>query len=366
MNRTTADFLRIFSMLGVLIIHSAGSFEENFLRAPGLLNQDFLAVVISQFFRFCVPLFILLSGYGLYEREKILLKNIKKESLFQFYYARSLRIIVPYLLVTFMFTAFTIPWSLDGALIRYLHQIPLNLLRGSGDYHLYFIPIILQCYLLFPLLRRVISWKLVILCFFVSLIFASPSHLIFRQLGWERYDPPAYLVICWLFYFVLGMMLSKSQLHVETASKGFLYLKNKWSWPIYLVTLVGLILEYLHGASLYPSPSWFNHFNRWVVIFYVLACVLLFLKYDSWLNQFFTNRRAAFLMKWSALTFPAYLFHTQILRVLGSFELAKWFVVKFVLLIVLTLSFVWILDKLLKINSLRILFGFEDLRKIKP
>ena len=65
MDRRSGDSLRLLATLAVLCIHAAGSFEHGLVEGGAGGWQAYLAATVSQLSRFSVPVFMILSGYGL-------------------------------------------------------------------------------------------------------------------------------------------------------------------------------------------------------------------------------------------------------------------------------------------------------------
>lgn len=88
-----------------------------------------------------------------------------------------------------------------------------ELLTGQGAPHLYFIPILFQCYLLYPLLRRWVNrapvqsaaWALMV-------TFLLQGGYLLHDLELLPFSLPAHLWMLfptWSFYFVAGMCLQR-------------------------------------------------------------------------------------------------------------------------------------------------------------
>ncbi len=164
---------------------------------------NLLFISVNQALRFCVPIFIFLSGFGL--SLKYLNQKIK---LLKFYQSRLTKILPLYLIWSayYLFLSEYIdPWW------KVLETGPVwkILLLGWADYHLYFVSVILQLYLLFPFIHKLSLSKLK-LTLMASLI---------AQLGLYSYfsfsqNPPSdqiqnTIFLTWIFYFILGIYLAR-------------------------------------------------------------------------------------------------------------------------------------------------------------
>jgi surface polysaccharide O-acyltransferase-like enzyme len=146
------DVLRGWSILGVVCVHFAGSFVTTDLHAWS--PSFYLGLALNQFFGFAVPLFVFLSG---------LLAGSSRSSvsLGEYYHGRYHRIVRPYLLVSFL-SFFLLNHYAEwqalpdvGTKLTWLFQ---RICFYGVEPTLYFIPLILQLYLLQPALKSLPRW----------------------------------------------------------------------------------------------------------------------------------------------------------------------------------------------------------------
>ncbi len=204
-----SHLLKGIAIILVLVVHILSSFKQSVFVGYDERFQT-LAVFIDKICRFSVPLFVALSGYGLYQR------YFKKPlRLGEFLTHRLWKLIPKYLLwcIIMILAVKLIPgWRSE----RPSPPISLLLLLGYADYHLYFVPMILQLYLLFPILRFFYQrWpKLTLLgAFLIQIIwFATFSYQQKLPFNWYIFaeDHEQYLWSTnWIAYFVLGMHLPR-------------------------------------------------------------------------------------------------------------------------------------------------------------
>ena len=108
-----------------------------------------LACLLNQAARFSVPLFLLLSGFSLEQTGR-------QVPYLTFLRTRSARVLPPYLGWVLLYALANTGFDLHtwGGQLGNPPWLLRELLTGQGAPHLYFIPILFQCYLLYPLLRR--------------------------------------------------------------------------------------------------------------------------------------------------------------------------------------------------------------------
>lgn len=198
------DFLRILAMIAVMVVHVSSTYLDSGSRYT-FLGMN-LAFFLNQGARFCVPLFFLLSGFSLGTGEGGYLAFLKK---------RVVRVAAPYVVWTLLYL-----WSNVGfdwrAWLAQLGDLPRLLrtfLTGEAAPHLYFIPILFQFYLLYPLLCRWVRrrpfrsalWSFVITFFLLGAYMLSALGAL-PPVGW----PYVWMLFpFWLFYFVAGMCLRR-------------------------------------------------------------------------------------------------------------------------------------------------------------
>ncbi len=219
------DLVRACSMLAVVMIHASSTFALQ--RSQFALRGLTPSLFCNQATRFAVPLFFLLSGLslGLGRREP---------KLPGFWLGRLRRVGLPYLFWTLFY------------LFRY-HGLSLSayapaalgkaLLWGSADSHLWFVAVLLQLYLLYPLLRLsmkhfeglTLAFSL-LLSLFCTLVICVPLPLT----GWWR-GQLWRLFPTWLFYFVLGMAVTPERLERLTA------FAERRDLPLALLTLAAAL-----------------------------------------------------------------------------------------------------------------------------
>ncbi|MBX7058620.1 MAG: acyltransferase [Leptospirales bacterium] len=333
MSRITGDLFRLLAIAFVLIIHSTWRWEEAFRQHHDFLSADFVGVTLNQLARFSVPSFVFLSGYGLALKYRRQLQasgaGFDLATTLDFWRGRALRVGLPFLVWTLVFFAFSprfqLPQdlvagaALGEAALRFAQTLAPLLYRQGADYHFYFFHIIIECYIVFPLLFvfirhmaplwRAVCWVALLI---LQLAFSSPSHLIFHALGLER---PAFFsafLIYWIFYFYSGVAFAFAAQETRQQLES-----KRWMASIAVLLALALTLyEYVGNSYHARAPDDYDHFNRQVVVLLSLAVIRFFAAWDSVLQPqlLIRSRLTRCIIQGAALSFVVFLFHTWILR----------------------------------------------------
>ncbi len=199
------DVIKAVAILAVVLIHSISLSFQYFIRGQG--NWQLL-IIIDQLTRFSVPMFVALSGFGLG------IKNMEMGWKYGEFLKRRVVKLLPWYLFWSGVIYFYIRTSTEW---QYVEHFPVwkIIFLGKADYHLYFVPMIVSLYLLFPVLAfliRRMGWKIVVLFGLMQAVlylFTSleAEKIISLDFAWG--DQQQYLFFgSWIFYFVLGIYLN--------------------------------------------------------------------------------------------------------------------------------------------------------------
>lgn len=184
------DTIRGVLIVLVVAIHVA-SFMIWFNPKPNIASYFWFFA----FGKFSVPGFVLLSGIVLMYSYRA-----KELSYVKFIKSRVLYIVVPYLIWSGVYFIYKTPVNVFDALVL--------LIKGKAMFHLYFIVIIFQFYLLFPLFKSItirLSFKYVAV---VGLIVQLVIFDIFSSVSFLRlFNPTIFLL--WSYVFIIGMYVGK-------------------------------------------------------------------------------------------------------------------------------------------------------------
>ena len=202
------DYLRCFAILAVIAIHTAAALTR--VENPA----NFFAVSIWQnISSFAVPLFICISGFVLYLSYNPKLKG-------NFYQKRFQRIIPPYLIFTVIFLIANI---FKSYVVTGVFQLPsfgtiINaFLFATSNEHMWFFLIIIELYLLYPILSSIysklaeknIDWILLIAGFIIQIFWNTFSGNLAIFINGADIYLSNKIFLCMIFYFIFGMYMSK-------------------------------------------------------------------------------------------------------------------------------------------------------------
>ncbi len=307
---TELDIYRALAILAVVLIHSVSSA----LYSTSWSSPTFkFYLLLDQFCRFSVPLFVGLSGYTLTLRYKNNFINAGG-----FFRRRVLRLMPWYLFwsaVIFLYIRYSVFWI--GAQYFPLWKV---IFLGKADYHLYFVPMILQLYVLFPFLIFLVKkwgkWLLVpfflveMFLYFVLSEFAAGRIALPILLN----DQQQYLFFgTWIFYFVLGILLAFDNKLVSFVKK----------YKLYFLTILFLVFcwEVFNTFTLLNSLGDLTLATRSTRIPVLIYATFFYLTVTAGVNyfNFLPGKLYRLLVGIGQRSYVTYLLHTIPLRVFGSY-----------------------------------------------
>lgn len=169
-NLAWADNLRVASTIGVIAVHASASFPPLFGQIPQTIWWT--GNILDCLARFCVPVFIMLSGV-------LLLRSYSPPA--RFFRKRFLRIVFPFIFWCLTYSLLQLAvktgqlWQMSA--LEYLRLFWVQLIEDGISYHFWYVYMILGLYILIPIvggaIRRVSNstllgftgiWFLLILC----------------------------------------------------------------------------------------------------------------------------------------------------------------------------------------------------------
>jgi peptidoglycan/LPS O-acetylase OafA/YrhL len=222
------DIVRAFAILAVLVIHGT---SEATVEIPIGSGSQVLYLAINKLSNFAVPVFIFLSGLVLFYRY---IDDWSGKQAVTFYLKRVKQILIPYLLWSVFYYVYN-QWIYDPANFHWDWQEFLDLLPWSdASYHLYFIIIIVQFYLVFPLLISLCrAWK----GFMNSLVvvgIAIQAAAYYYEHWVTPFNHSASLCLTYFSLFTLGGFIG---VHYQAFTA---YIHKHIGWVLPLSVLLGL------------------------------------------------------------------------------------------------------------------------------
>ena len=299
------DSIRALAIFAVIGLHVVGFSFYSFPKYSPSWN---LLLVLDQIFRFAVPSFVAVSGYVLAS------KYAHNAFVFTvFFKKRILRVLPLYFFFSFAIFYYT----------RFLYPEPHGaiplwkiIFLGKTDYHLYFVSMIFQFYLLFPLFlfffnkfRKALLVFALVLQMIVYLISALAMEKIF-DFGFVFGDQQQYVFFgTWIFYFVLGMLFAKVRFDDDKTAK-LVRISVFFLIFGFFFMLVDTYRLFLATGDLITSLR----STRLPVFIYTAGFVILFLLKHELINRFL-GRFSKWLIYFGRESFTVYLVHTLVLRI---------------------------------------------------
>ena len=245
-------YIRAICAFGIFMIHLSGAFAVSSSYGSRAMH---LGILINQFFRFGTPVFIMISGFVLFynyrsfmefDCRKFYTKKIKYVLIPYLIWSSFYLILAPYLIWSsfyFIFSNCRVILSQGNiSLIEFLKNVTL----GNAYPHLYFIFLIFQFYLLYPLFLK----------YFIK-------HM-------EK-TPVLFFVICLI---VQGIILSYEFFFKAYGGNGLIDFFNKYYWK----SIFGWFYYFLTGgvaALHYKKITDFIEKNIWKIVpIYVISTTL--------------------------------------------------------------------------------------------
>jgi surface polysaccharide O-acyltransferase-like enzyme len=298
-----ADLMRVFAMTAVIILHISGGW---FNSAGAHTGYWWLFNVLDSLVRWCVPLFLMISGMFFLDPSKHLtLKNL--------YCKYVLRILVALVVWTIFYT-FLLHWNgFSGLSAAWLLNCLKSALLGESFYHLWYLYTTIGLYLISPILRVFVRSAqkkdflyFFLLCFLFGCLLRTfltlrPSHTL--QLYTDRLDVK--LVLGYVGLYVGGYYLKTFPL--STLSRRIFY----------GLGIVGAAIT-ICGTEFLSPQAGLGNVNLYSycapnVVFMAIAFFLLFQNHGLRLSQH------PWVSKVGSLSFGVYLVHPFFLQVLAHF-----------------------------------------------
>lgn len=268
MRLSVIDFLRGYSIFTIVLFHLLGSFE-----LPDVLSNAI------NFGGAGVHVFVLCSGFGL-----CLSQLNKPLSCVQFLKKRFLKVYIPYILVIFLSALIPFIYTNGDKLMAVLSHVFLfrmfneHFMNSFGS-HFWFVSMILQFYIVFPLLFGIVNkCKLgggVISALLISLGWATFVGLMGKSdlRIWNSF------FLQYLWEFVLGMVLAIKYFQNQS------FMKIPPIKYLIVFAIVGISLVGITGIK---GGVWKLYNDIPSLVGYLSFALLIYSFGIKWINEFFT------------------------------------------------------------------------------
>lgn len=324
MRNSYYDFLKGLAIMGVVAIHTIiFNFE------PYSLTGGSVAV-FRNLLGCCVPFFVAVSGFFLCKKE-----IDTKSAYLDFMKTRLLTVYRPMLI-------WGLPWLLLGLLhVKKLTDLcyVLSMYFLGGLSILYFIILIIELYLLLPVIQNV-NKKQVVLLSIVSIVVTFGWSLVIY--AFNIYPPfivyssfPTYIG-----FFALGCYLGKKQISFKV-------------WHSVLIIILGIVL------SLLESYYWLNYNpnNNWLGLkpsVQLLAFGVILLLFSRKLSDDYKSSKVKQIIEWFGVqSMPIYMSHMLVKTVLVILGFtSNWWITNWIVIFTLDVILIYILTKIFPKNIL--------------
>jgi len=319
------DVLRGIAFLAIVLQHSIGQFAY---RKDTSLFDAYTLAAIYHFIKFGVPAFVLLTGatlvynyYGILNYPTFIRK-------------RSIDILVPYFLWTAIYYVYMFPG--ESIHFHWFKEVGLQVLTPTLGYHFWFVLMIFQFYLLFPLFLIGLAWAkerrdqnetrtLNPLLVFTGLGYMFLMWVSYKYLPYHASSYPVffqYLItnrnsnfLFYSFYFIFGAVIA---IELERWRK---IIKGSFCWNIILfIVAYGWAGYELFAGSGYILPINLNWSTTLKPSMFILVFAELIALYMIGMKVTQKNNWIYTLTSWlGKYSYGAYLVHALVLGELIKF-----------------------------------------------
>ncbi len=298
--------LRAVAIIAVVGVHFLASLPSQiYTSAP----WQPLTVLLDQLSRMSVPMFVALSGFGL-----SLKYHQQAFSWWSFLRRRVVRLLPLYILLSLIFYVvfwFLPSWRPSNTPTSFITQ----LIWGRADYHLYFVPMLFQLYLLYPILLRLVRrWprKMLALSFGFQLalyaFFSAVENGSIANSLWSSDQQQYVWCISWIFYFVLGMYMAQVKFSPQLR-----YLTGLLAVGAGMFGLAWAVVAGITQINSGVDPIVALRFTRWPIMLYASGFVGFSLLFSNFLLRIAGWWRKVLLFL-GCHSYVIYLAHTLVLR----------------------------------------------------
>ncbi|MDR7855165.1 acyltransferase [Tissierella sp.] len=299
------EWIRAICCILVIMIHVTAEFWTSFTYGS---IQYKIIILLNTLSQFAVPCFVFISGFVLYYAY-----HNKEYKTLDFYKKRMLKILFPYLIWSGIYT-FANYFYYNSAIN--IVSIVKDLILGRASFHLYYMVLIIQFYLVFPLCLKI--YKKInndVLSMSIFFILNAITILYIKMPFKDRF------FMNYIIFFGLGIVFANLKIKGFELTRALRII----IFTIYTIfTLYYFADRYGDIAQLPLISKGLYRYGWWIfslisiVNIYVLADMLKIRKYN-WID----NRVISSLSKHSFTIYLSHIFFIRILRELNLFTQIK-------------------------------------------
>ncbi|MGF7430201.1 acyltransferase [Thermoanaerobacterium thermosaccharolyticum] len=294
------DVLKGIAIIAVLMIHTTGSAVSTLYKSS---ISYLIFAFINRFSQFAVPAFIFASSM-------LLMYNYGDSNDWKLFYKKRFKnVLLPYIVWTIIY----------GIYLYVIYNEPLksiltveNLFLGGMFYHLYFIVIIVQLYLLFPILLyiyKLISKNTYTVVLSIVL-FQMIDVIVYRYFISKFFQNSSLLFITYISFIIAGIYVG------ENIREWGKYYHKKWLNSFFAVIVFGYLFVDISLKVFANKQIDSNLYNIYYYAFTLLASLFFFALSTKILNY---HALSGLLASTGKLSFGIYLSHPLFLDVLNHF-----------------------------------------------
>lgn len=278
-------YIRAICAFGIFLIHLSGAFAVSSVYQSRTM---YLGVFFNQFFRFGSPIFMMISGFVLFYNYR----NFDEFAYKEFYYKKFKYILIPYLFWSIFYYVINHYGNIIGG--TDLLVFTKTIILGSAFPHLYFIFLIFQFYLLYPLFIKffIKTMKERPIFFYLTCLLLQSAILIY-QYSFKVQSDNAFItffnkyywksVFAWFYYFLTGGILA---LHYKKLT-AFIDKNILKLIPVYIISLILYLGEVYLNIWQKGGRDYYDKFGsiRPMTIIYATFTMIVLIKIAKRINN---------------------------------------------------------------------------------
>ena len=305
------DLLKIFSCIGVVVLHST---------RPGFNLEHYnISAYLYYLATYAIPLFFMLNGYFLLNKKKLPYS----------YVFNKIRGIL-----TTVFVWNMLIWVIKRDFnVNPLMKIIGSLVQKGYAYQFWFFGSLIIIYLTLPIVKKVLEkdysyFVILLILIVIGIVIEMINTFIFHK-PLQQYVPQTFRLWTWFFYYILGGYLGKINIQEIKLTK---LIKISFS----IIFIISPILLFYLAKNVYHDAPAEYFYDSMIVKIVSIGLFILFLKIEK--NIVLKNNELIVMV--SSLTMGVYIVHTYVLaRVAKYINYNLWYNAVIILIVTLSISF---------------------------